>query len=339
MKLPQKIEAWAASGPGKKLQCQEFPMPDLTATEVALEVQYCGVCHSDLHLINNDWQISEYPLVPGHEIIGRVVGVGSAVKSLELGAIVGVGWQRNACGRCEECRSGHDNMCSESHATCLGHQGGYASFHVSEEKYCFLLPKSLQVPEAAPLLCGGITVYSPLREFLRGKKNPSVGIVGVGGLGHLAVKIAKAMGAEVTVYSSSADKEKETKAFGAQLFVHTKNPEAISGGGRHHDLVLVTANVDLPWNEYLKTLRAEGTLCFVGIPPSEYALNISSLLGKRLRISGSPIGSRKEILEMLSFCDEHKILATAERFPMDQVDAALERVKKNTVRYRAVLLR
>ena len=336
MKLPQKLQAWTAIAPGKELKLQEFTIKPLASTEVAIAVEYCGVCHSDLHLIDNDWEISKYPLVPGHEIMGKVIAIGSQVKNTPIGAVVGVGWQRSSCGHCYECKTGHDNMCNESHATCIGHRGGFADIHITEENYCFIMPELLQRPEAAPLLCGGITVYSPLREFLRGKKDPTVGIVGMGGLGHLAIKFAHAMGAKVAVFSSSLDKKNDAINFGASEFVITKNPDEIAKIGRKLDLVLVTANVDLPWDEYLKTLRVDGTLCFVGIPPSPYILDIGRILGKRLRISSSPIGSRKEIEEMLNFANIHQVLATIEQSPMENIKQILQRMKKNQVHYRAV---
>lgn len=169
MNLPKKIRGWAVAAPGKPLVEQEFAFPALDVDDVALEVLHCGVCHSDVHLMDNDWKISQYPLVPGHEILGRVIAVGAAVKNLHVGDIAGVGWQSSSCGHCRECVSGNENFCDSQGATCNGHVGGYADYHVTSARFCFPVPKALARPEAAPLFCGGITVYSPLCEFVARK--------------------------------------------------------------------------------------------------------------------------------------------------------------------------
>jgi alcohol/geraniol dehydrogenase (NADP+) len=337
MKLPQKIKAWSASAAHSPLELKEFPFPALGAEEVALEVAFCGVCHSDLHLIDDDWKISSFPLVPGHEIMGKVIAAGPKAD-FKTGQWVGVGWQSSSCGRCEDCRAGRENLCDSPGATCVGHLGGYADFHVTHSRFCFPLPESLAKPEVAPLLCGGITVYSPIKEILQGSGR-SVAVVGMGGLGHLAVKFASALGHEVSVFSSSLGKKAEALAMGASHFLASGSREEIESAGRRHDLVLVTANADLPYSSYLETLRSDGTLCFVGIPPSPLNLSVGQLLGKRLRVTASPIGSPSRIREMLELALEKGLGAQTEIFPLEKVNEVLPMVKENRVRYRAVLAR
>jgi uncharacterized zinc-type alcohol dehydrogenase-like protein len=338
MNLPKKIKGWAASSAGGVLEEREFPFPAVGAGDVVLEVLHCGVCHSDVHLIQNDWKISQYPLVPGHEILGRVVAVGSGVSHLRVGDMAGVGWQSSSCGHCRECVSGNENFCDSQGATCNGHLGGYADYHVTSARFCFPVPAALARPEVAPLFCGGITVYSPLCEFVS-RKDARVAVLGLGGLGHLAVKFSAAMGHEVAVISSTPSKEKEARALGATSFLHGSAADVVKAAKESFDLVLVTANVDLPYVDYLRTLRRDGTLCFVGIPPSPITLGVGALLGSRLRVAASPIGSPSRILDMLDFARVNGVLATSEIMPMAKANEAVARVKKNDVRYRAVLSR
>lgn len=338
MPLPTHFHAWGATKKGAALERIEKPIPVLGEYEALVQNLACGVCHSDLHLIDDDWGMSNFPLVPGHEIFGKVVACGknSFVKE---GEFVGVGWQRSSCMQCENCLSANENLCDANQATCVGHWGGYADYHITDSRFAFKLPAGLQKPEAAPLLCGGATVYSPLTCFLNtsGFKPARVGIVGLGGLGHMAVKMARAMGAEVTVFSSSTNKVDMARQMGATDVVVSNNEDNIKDYGRKLDLVLVTANVDLPWNAYLSTLRVDGTLCFVGIPPSPVGIHAFELLSKRLRVSASPIGSREKIYQMLEFCDRFQILPETETYQMDEVNSVLGRVRENRVRYRAVL--
>jgi uncharacterized zinc-type alcohol dehydrogenase-like protein len=225
------IKALAASAQGSHLEQASFPRNNLHSHELLIEVSACGICHSDIHLIDNDWKISKYPLAPGHEIIGRIVEKGKQVpEHFKIGSIVGVGWQRSACHRCLECLSNRDQMCDKIKATCVGHPGGFADYHVTDWQYSFLIPENLQVPQTAPLLCGGITVFSPL-QMLVPQGGQRVGIVGLGGLGHFAVKFAKAKGYEVTVFTSSESKKTEAKKLGATHVVSSTNPKEIKAMG------------------------------------------------------------------------------------------------------------
>ncbi len=337
-KLPPSIHAWGVKNPGDKLIPFEKPMKDLSPYEVCLRVVASGICHSDIHLIDDDWQISQYPLIPGHEILGEVVALGDAVKNLKLGDSAGVGWQRSACLECELCSSQRDNMCSEKKATCVGFWGGYANYHVTDARYAFLT-QTLN-PALAPLMCGGATVFSPLVQFLDNKKQrtASVGVVGLGGLGHLAVKFAVAMGYSVTLFSSSLAKKAEAETMGVRQFVDSSSADSIVNFGQNLDLIIMTANVDLPWPAYLSTLKVDGTLCFVGIPPSPMTFHVSEILDRRIKITASPICDRYNLQRMVEFAETHQLGATIETYPMDRVNDAIQAVRDQKVRYRAVLI-
>ncbi len=341
MKLPTHITGWAAPEARAALQQVQKPIAPLGDFEVLVEVLSCGVCHSDLHLIDNDWGVSRFPLVPGHEIVGRVAAAGRSVTGLSTDTIVGVGWQRTACGACDDCTSARDNMCDKKTATCVHGWGGYADYHVADARYCFPMPKGCTGPEYAPLLCGGGTIFTPLCEMLASPnlRTGRVGVVAIGGLGHLAVKFAKAMGFEVTAFSSSESKRQEAMNMGADIFVSSRSADDIAAIGRRLDMVLVTAPVDLPWDAYLKTLRTDGTLCFVGVPPSPVKLHIGEILDKRIRVAASTTASRRRIVQMLEFAALHELGADIERFAMDDVNAVLPKVRANEVHYRAVLTR
>jgi uncharacterized zinc-type alcohol dehydrogenase-like protein len=336
-----KMKAVQVSRPGGDFEVVEREIPQPGPRQVRIRVIACGVCHSDIHLIDNDWGYGGFPLVPGHEILGRVIARGDSVKHLELGAVVGVGWQSSACLECEDCLNSRDNMCDHRAATCVGHPGGYADYHVTDSRFCFAMPEKLQTPAAAPLLCGGATVFNPISSLLNDglARTGRIGIVGMGGLGHLAVKFARTLGLEVTLFSSSPSKRTEAEAMGIHHFVASNEKGAITSVGRKLDMVLVTANVDLPWSDYLKTIRSEGSLCFVGVPPSPLQFSINELMGHRVRVTASPIASRAQIHQMLDFCAVHGITADAEVYPMDQVNDVLEKVRSNRVHYRAVLKR
>ncbi len=306
--------------------------------EVEIGISHCGICHSDIHLISNDWGISQYPFIPGHEIIGTVTAVGSQVRSLKPGQRVGLGWQSNSCGQCEWCTRGMENLCPESEGTCVHRNGGYADRVRANAAFVFPIPDALPSEQAAPLLCGGITVYNPLRTH---GINPSsrVGVVGIGGLGHLAIQFARVFGAQVTAFSTSAAKEDEARALGAHSFVNTRETKALREVAGSLDFILSTINANQDWGIYIQALRPSGTLCFVGVPPSPVSINAFPLISGIRSISGSPIGSPHQIREMLDVAARHGVKATTECFPMDKANDAIEKVKKNKVRYRAVLAR
>ena len=309
---------------------------ELAPAEVEIAVTHCGICHSDIHLISNDWGISQYPFIPGHEVVGTVAAVGANVRSLKPGQRVGLGWEANSCGECEWCLQGLENLCAASEPTCVHRHGGYADRVRANARFVIPIPDALESENAAPLLCGGITVYTPLRSH---GVNPSsrVGVVGIGGLGHLAVQFARAFGAEVTAFSTSVAKEDEARALGAHRFVNTRESKAMKEVAGSLDFIVSTINADQDWGVYLQALRPTGTLCFVGVPPSPVAIHAFPLIAGMRSVTGNPIGSPYRLKEMLDVAARHGVKAQTERFAMAKANEAIEKVKKNKVRYRAVL--
>lgn len=330
------ISAWAAPKAKGALEPFRYAAAALGPLDVQIDITHCGICHSDLHLINDDWGGSRYPLVPGHEIIGQVMQVGSAVSHLRPGMRVGVGWQRSACGECEWCRRGDDNLCPRSQATCRGHHGGFATAIVTDSRFAFPVPEALSSAQAAPLLCAGVTVFSPLRQHQIGS-GTRVGVLGIGGLGHLALQFAKALGAEVTALSSTRNKEADARRFGADAFLATGETGALHSARRTLDFILCTVNVDLPWGDYMALLRPYGKLCFVGVPPSPLGLTAGEVISGQKSIVGSAIGGRAMMTDMLGFAAAHKVAAQIEALPMNEVNAAVRKVAANEARYRMVL--
>lgn len=334
--MPPLIQGLAAHAAGAELLPFRYEPGDLGPYEVEIDISHCGICHSDLHLISNDWGISQYPFIPGHEVIGAVRGVGASVRSLQVGQRVGLGWQSNSCGECEWCTQGMENLCALAEATCVRRHGGYADRVRANARFVFPIPEALASENAAPLLCGGITVYNPLRSH---NINPSsrVGVIGIGGLGHLAIQFARVFGADVTAFSTSAEKEEEARGLGAHHFVNTRETRAIKEVAGRLDFVLSTINADQDWSVYIQALRPTGTLCFVGIPPSPISVQAFPLIAGVRSITGNPTGSPHRIREMLDVAARHGVKAITQCFPMSKVNEALEKVKKNKVRYRAVL--
>jgi len=280
--------------------------------------------------------MSQYPFIPGHEIVGTIKELGAEVKSLQLGQRVGLGWQSNSCGTCEWCTRGMENLCPAAEATCVHRHGGYADRVRANARFVIPIPEAMSSEQTAPLLCGGITVYNPLRTH---GVNPSsrVGIIGIGGLGHLAIQFARVFGAEVTAFSTSAAKEEEARALGANHFVNTRESKAVKDVFGTLDLLLTTINADLDWGVYLQTIRPTGTLCFVGVPPSPVSVHAFPLISGLRSITGNPTGSPWRLKEMLDVAARHGVKATTEAFQMSKANLAIDKVKKGKVRYRAVL--
>jgi alcohol/geraniol dehydrogenase (NADP+) len=331
-----QIQGLAAHAAGAELLSFRYEPGELGVQEVEIGITHCGICHSDLHLISNDWGISQYPFIPGHEIVGTVSAIGSQVRSLKVGQRVGLGWQSNSCGECEWCSRGLENLCPFQEATCVHRHGGYASGIRANARFVSRIPDALPSEQAAPLLCGGITVYSPLRDH---GVNPSsrVGIIGIGGLGHMAIQFAKIFGAEVVAFSTSIGKEEEARSLGAHHFVNSRESKAMKEVAGSLDFILNTANADQDWNVYIQALRPTGTMCFVGVPPSPVSVHAFPLIAGIRTITGSPIGSPQRIREMLDVAARHGVKATTEGFAMAKANEAIDKVKKNKVRYRAVL--
>ena len=330
------IQGLAAHAAGAELLPYRYDPGTLGPQEVEIAITHCGICHSDLHLISNDWGISHYPFIPGHEIVGAVAAVGEEVRSLEEGQRVGLGWQSNSCGECEWCTRGMENLCPAAEGTCVHRNGGYAERVRANARFVIPIPANLESESAAPLLCGGITVYNPLRTH---GVNPSsrVGIVGIGGLGHIAIQFARVFGAEVTAFSTSAAKEEEARTLGAHRFVNSRESKALKEVAGTLDFILSTVNADQDWGTFVQALRPTGTLCFVGVPPSPVSVHAFPLISGLRSITGNPTGSPFRLKEMLDVAARHGVKAQTERFAMAKANEAIEKVKKNKVRYRAVL--
>ncbi|HWP94466.1 MAG TPA: NAD(P)-dependent alcohol dehydrogenase [Gammaproteobacteria bacterium] len=330
------IEAYACQGPAAPLERFTYEPADLKPLEVEIEITHCGICHSDVHLLNNEWGLNQYPLVPGHEIVGHIRERGRDVTGLEIGQRVGVGWQRGACLSCEYCEQGEENLCTRMDATCVGHYGGFARAIRVDSRFVFPLPDALESPLAAPLLCAGVTVFAPLRRYGTGP-GKRVGVLGVGGLGHLAIQFARAMGAEVVAISSTAEKERDARELGASQFIDARDTVRIKKANRTLDLLLNTVSVGIDYPDYLGMVRPGGVMCVVGAPRDPIVLRPGMLIGGQKAIAGSSIGGTRAMREMLAFAVEHGIRPRVTVLPMEQCNLAVAKVAKNQARYRIVL--
>jgi uncharacterized zinc-type alcohol dehydrogenase-like protein len=331
-----EIRGLATHAAGAQLLPYKYSVGELGPHEVEVKISHCGVCYSDVHLINNDWGMSKYPFIPGHEIVGTVTGVGSEVTDLKLGERVGIGWQADSCGICEWCRQGDEHLCAKAQPTCIGRNGGYADAIRVNSKFAIRVPEGMDSENVAPLLCGGITVYSPLRNWLA-RPSSRVGVVGIGGLGHMGLQFARAFGCEVTAFSTSKDKEAEARELGAHNFVNTRENGEIKKAAGSLDLILSTVSADQDFQSFIAMLRPKGTMVVLGAAPSPMQISGFSLIGGQKAIAGSPTGSPRDLYEMLDVAARHKVKAITEKFAMKDANKAVEKVKKNQVRYRAVL--
>jgi uncharacterized zinc-type alcohol dehydrogenase-like protein len=331
-----KIRAWAAMVAGQKLERYDYEPGSLGEDEVEIAVEYCGVCHSDLSMIDNDWKFTRYPLVPGHEVVGRIVAMGAQAKGLVIGQRVGVGWANSSCLHCGACLGGEHHQCADTQATISNHPGGFAERVRAQWPWAVPLPDGLSAALAGPLFCGGITVFTPFIEYAISPLS-RVGVVGIGGLGHLAVKFAKAWGCEVTALTSSSAKADEAQVLGAHRVVSSTDAEAIGTLAKTLDLVIVTVNVALDWSAIINTLAPHGRLHFVGAVLEPVPVSVFSLLDGQKCVSGSAIGSPTNMAKMLAFCERHQIVPQVEHFPMSRVNEALAHLRAGKARYRVVL--
>ena len=330
------MQGWAVQQAGKPLVLTAFDLGPLGAEEVEVAVDYCGICHSDLSMIDNEWGMSRFPFVPGHEVIGRVTALGPQAKGLKVGQRVGIGWSAASCMHCRQCLSGRQNLCAELVATIGDHHGGFADKVRAHWAWVIPLPEGIDLPSAGPLLCGGITVLKP---FLAYDISPTarVGVVGIGGLGHMAVKFAKAWGCDVTAFTSTAAKADEARSFGAHHVVATRDANAIKAIAGSLDLLLVTVNVTLDWSALINTLAPRGRMHVVGAVLEPIPVSAFALIGAEREISGSPTGAPVDISTLLGFAARHDIRPQVEMFPMDQVNEALKHLADGKARYRIVL--
>jgi uncharacterized zinc-type alcohol dehydrogenase-like protein len=339
-----RVNAYAAPAAGEPLAPTTIERREVGANDVLIEIQYAGICHSDIHTVNGDWGPQPFPVVPGHEIVGTVLEVGSDVTRHQVGDRVGVGCLVNSCKECESCRNGDEQYCTNGSIGTYANtdrdgtttQGGYSTHVVVDADFVLSVPDSLDPAAAAPLLCAGITTYAPLRKWGAGP-GKKVAVVGLGGLGHMAVKIAAALGAEVTVLSQSLKKQEDGLRLGAQDYYATSDPDTFKHLRSRFDLIVNTVSAPLPIDRYLKLLAVDGTLVNVGAPPEPVSLNVFSLMANRRSFAGSMIGGLPITQEMLDFCAEHGIASEVEVIPASYVNEAYERVLASDVRYRFVI--
>jgi uncharacterized zinc-type alcohol dehydrogenase-like protein len=329
------IDAWVVPGAKQKFVKQQIDLGPLGAEEVEVQVAHCGLCHSDLSMLHNDWNMTQYPAVFGHEAVGKVVAVGPAAKGIQVGQQVGIGWTAASCMHCRPCKSGDQHLCSQALPTIVNHRGGFASRVRAHWAWTIPLPEGLPAAEAGPLLCGGITVFNPL--VLHAKPTSRVGIVGIGGLGHMGVKFAAAYGCEVTAFTSSESKFDEAREFGAHHVVSSRDSAAVRKLAGSLDMLIVTTNVQLDWDALLTTLAPHGRMHVVGAVPDPIPVPILALIWRQGSISGSPTGSPVAIETMLQFAARHKVTPTTEHMPMSRINDAFERLEAGKARYRIVL--
>ncbi|MFN7728500.1 MAG: NAD(P)-dependent alcohol dehydrogenase [Bdellovibrio sp.] len=342
--MPQ-TKSFAAYSAAEPLRPYTFDRREPDANDVLIEIHYCGVCHSDLHTVRGDWGPQKYPLAPGHEIVGKVVKAGKKVTRFKVGQNVGVGCMVNSCSKCKSCKEGEEQFCEKGATFTYGAadpkekgavtQGGYSSLITVDAKFVLSMPKNMPLDQAAPLLCAGITTYSPLKRW-KIKKGQSVGVAGLGGLGHMAVKFARSMGAKVTVLSTSEKKRGDALKLGAHKFAVTKTPEDFAALAGTFDFILDTISADHDYNAYLGLLKKGGTLTLVGVPNPQPLASGSLIFGRKI-LNGSLIGGIKETQEMLNYCGKHKIVSDIELIPMQKINTAYDRMLKSDVKYRFVI--
>ncbi|MET8439253.1 NAD(P)-dependent alcohol dehydrogenase [Streptomyces sp900116325] len=338
-----RVNAYAAPAAGRPLAPTTIERRDVGPNDVLIAIQYAGVCHSDIHTVNGDWGPQPFPVIPGHEIIGTVAEVGAHVTRHRVGDRVGVGCMVNSCGECANCRNGDEQYCLDGTVFTYASpdrdgtrtQGGYSTHIVVDAGFVLSVPDSLDPAAAAPLLCAGITTYAPLRRWGAGP-GKKVAVVGLGGLGHMAVKLAHAMGAEVTVLSQSLKKQEDGLRLGADHYHATSDPGTFTALAGRFDLIVNTVSADIDTNAYLGLLTVDGAMVNVGVAPSPMSVN-GSLLGSRRVLTGSMVGGIAQTQEMLDFCAEHNIGADIEVISADQINEAYERVLASDVRYRFVI--
>jgi uncharacterized zinc-type alcohol dehydrogenase-like protein len=332
-----KFKAYAVLNKGEKLQPWEYEPAPLRHDEVEMKITHNGLCHTDIHMRDNDWGISTFPLVAGHEVVGVVTDIGQDVTHLQKGDPIGVGWIRNSCRVCHHCLQGNENLCSQGKGLIVGNYGGFADKLRVPADFVYKIPSGLDSASAAPLLCAGITVYAPLRTHIK-RPGAKVGILGIGGLGHLAVKFARAMGAEVTAFSTSPNKEAEAKEFGAHHFKVWTSQDDLKTVEGSFDLILSTVSAEIDWDQAFSLLGNNGILCIVGLPVSSLNISLIPLIFGQKSIAGSCVGGRYVMQEMLEFAAVHQIKPQIEIMPLSQVNSAMDKVAANKARYRIVLV-
>ncbi len=329
------VKAYAAEKAGGELKPFEFELGLVGHDEVVIDVISCGVCHSDLSMLGNDWGITAYPFAPGHEVVGKISEVGEHVKHLKIGQTVGLGWSSRSCMECHECLSGNQNLCVKCEGTIVGRHGGFANKVKAQAIWVIPLPEAIDPMTAGPLMCGGITVFTPL---VSNNISPiaRVGIIGIGGLGHMAIQFAAKWGCEVAAFSTSPGKEAEVKSMGAHRFINSKDPASMQAYVGYFDMILVTVNVNLDLDLYASLLRPMGRLHFVGAAPEIKATLFPLIMGQK-SLGASPTGPPTRMSSMIEFAARHGVEPITEKYKMSQVNEAMEKLEKGQPRYRLVL--
>jgi alcohol/geraniol dehydrogenase (NADP+) len=333
--MTQPIKAWAATEKVGVLKPFEYDPGPLGREDVEIRVEHCGICHSDLSMIDSEWGRTNYPIVPGHEVVGTIVATGDMARSVKVGDRVGLGWIATSCTCCPQCMSGDQNLCRTAQPTIIGRHGGFADRVRCHWLWATPLPQGLDIAKAGPLFCGGITVFNPLVQF-GVKPVDRVGVVGIGGLGHLAIQFLNKWGCEVTAFTSTDAKHAEAKSMGAHYAVSSTDKDAVKKLRGAFDFVIVTVNVPLDWSAYLAALKPRGRLHFVGAVKEPLGIPPNMLFGHK-SVSGSPVGSPATVAQMLQFCARHRIAPITETFPMAEVNEAIEHLRAGKARYRLIL--
>jgi uncharacterized zinc-type alcohol dehydrogenase-like protein len=332
---PTDCKAWVAKAAKQPMVLETVDLGPLSAEDVEVAVEHCGLCHSDVSAFNNDWGISQYPAILGHEVVGRVTAVGPNAKGRKVGQRAGVGWYSSSCMHCHQCMSGNHHLCPQVQPTIFGHRGGFATRIRAHWAWAIPLPEKLNFAEAGPLLCGGTTVFAPLVMYA--KPTDRVGIIGIGGLGHMAVKFASAYGCDVTAFTSNESKFEEARGFGANHVVTTRDSAAIKKLAGNFDLLISTVNVKLDWDALINTLAPNGRLHVVGAVLEPIPVAAFSLIQQQRGISGSPSGSPTVMELMLDFAARHNVAPQNEHFPMSKINEAFARLQAGKAHYRIVL--
>ena len=327
--------AWVAKAPKQPMVLESFDPGWLGDEEVEVAVEHCGLCHSDVSVLNNEWGMSKYPAVLGHEVIGRITALGPAAKGLSAGQRVGIGWYSASDMSCRQCMSGNHHLCRQAQATIIGHRGGFANRVRAHWAWAIPIPEALNAADAGPLLCGGITVFNPLMMYA--KPTDRVGVIGIGGLGHMAVKFAAAYGCDVTAFTSSESKFDEARGFGAHHVVSSTDPAAVRKLAGSIDLLISTVNVPLDWGAMVAALAPNARLHVVGAVLEPIPVAAFSLIAQQKTVSGSPTGSPAAIATMLDFAARHDIAPQTEHFAMSRINDAFARLESGKARYRIVL--
>ncbi len=331
-----KVNAFAAFEKSGKLEPFSYELSTLGAEEVDIKVHYCGICHSDISMIDDAWGMTQFPIVPGHEIVGEVVATGPSIKNLNVGDKVGLGWFSASCMTCYQCMDGEHHLCASAESTIVGRHGGFANHVRGHWSWAIPLPPDIDLRKAGPLLCGGITVFNPI-ILAEVKPTDTVGVIGIGGLGHMALMFLKHWGCEVIAFSSNPAKKEEILKMGATKIIDSKSPEDLEGIRGQLDFILNTTNVTLEWSSYLTTLAPKGKFHTVGAVLEPMAIPAFNLIGGQKSVSGSPLGSPALNRTMLDFCVRHDIYPIVEEYPLAKVNYALQHLRDGKARYRIVL--